>query len=428
MEILRVTGGTQLSGSVRIHGAKNSVLPIMAASLLVRGTTVIHNCPKLSDVQVTIRILEHLGCKVRREGSDVIIDAATLKRFDIPDGLMREMRSSVVFLGAILARCEKAEISSPGGCELGPRPINLHLEALAKFGANIRDEGGNLTCSVCDKLRSCEIHFPTPSVGATENTLLAASRCEGTTTIINPAREPEIADLAEFLGKLGAKISGVGSGVISVCGIPSAGASYIEHSIIPDRIVCATYMSAVAAAGGDAVLESVYPGHVAPITEALRQMGVDISLSDSSIRVVSRVHKGAFLKSAKPIETAPYPGFPTDAQAPLMAACLKAEGNTVFVENIFENRYRHCEELRRLGASIKTEGKTAIVSGVRKLKGASLQSTDLRGGASLVVAALSAAGVSNVSQLQHIDRGYESIERDLTQLGAKIVRENFSEG
>ncbi|MDR0936188.1 MAG: UDP-N-acetylglucosamine 1-carboxyvinyltransferase [Oscillospiraceae bacterium] len=423
MEVLRVTGAFPLDGGLRIHGAKNSVLPIMAASLLVRGTTVIHNCPKLSDVQVTIRILEHLGCTVTREGSDVTIDAATLDRFDIPDGLMREMRSSVVFLGAILARCGKAEISSPGGCELGPRPINLHLEALKKFGAAIRDEGGNLSCSVSNKLKPCEIHFPTPSVGATENALLVAARCQGTTIIINPAREPEIRDLAEFLTKTGAVIGGVGSGIITVTGTAGGGAAYIEHSIIPDRIVCATYMAAAAATGGDITLENVFPEHVSPITEALRQMGVDISVSGGNIRVISNVHKGRGLTSAKPIETAPYPGFPTDAQAPLMAACLKAGGNTAFVENIFENRYRHCEELRRLGASIKTEGKTAIVSGVKKLKGASLQSTDLRGGAALVIAALSAEGVSHVAQLQHIDRGYESIERDLTALGAKITRE-----
>ncbi|MDR2606718.1 MAG: UDP-N-acetylglucosamine 1-carboxyvinyltransferase, partial [Oscillospiraceae bacterium] len=407
MELLRIGGGRPLNGSLRIQGAKNSVLPIMAAALISGGTSVIHNCPKLSDVDVSIRILKHLGCAVTRDGTDVFIDSSGMSRHSIPDSLMREMRSSVVFLGAILARAGEAELSAPGGCELGPRPIDLHLAAIREFGSEIDKSGGRISVKLtktADRASVRHISFPTPSVGATENAMLLAAGTPGKTIITNPAREPEIVDLQEFLLKLGVEVSGAGGGMITVCA-PGEYAANAEHTIIPDRIVTATYLSAAASAGGHLRLLGANPEHLKPVIRSLREMGCEI-FADSKTGEL-QITKKAPLKAAKPISTKPYPDFPTDAQPPVMAACLKAEGTTVFVENIFESRYRHIEELQRLGADITVSGKTAIVCGVPKLKGVEMFAADLRGGAALVVAALGADGESTIRELRHIDRGYE---------------------
>lgn len=415
MSIIRIEGGKPLEGTISIHGAKNSVLPILAASLLAEGETVIHNCPDLTDVDVAVRILSHLGCRVRREGEKLTVDSSTLERSEIPHELMREMRSSVIFLGAMLARCGEAVLSRPGGCELGPRPIDLHLDALQEMGTDIKEEGGNIYCKV-DKLRGCRINLNLPSVGATENIMLAASRCEGTTIITNAAREPEIWDLQNYLRRLGVKVSGAGTPVVTIEGHGPVQSR--EHWVIPDRIVSATYLAACAASGGHIQLENVVPSHFATVTDALSDMGCAINIGRSTVEIRAPRR----LKASRPIITRPYPGFPTDAQPPLMAASLKAEGTTVFVENIFENRYRHAHELRRMGADIKIEGRVAIVSGVEKLHGAPMTATDLRGGAALIVAALGAEGVTDLSGVHHIDRGYDDIVGDLRSLGAHITR------
>lgn len=416
MSILRINGGKQLSGEIEVHGAKNSVLPILAASLLANGETVIHNCPALSDVDAAVKILLHLGCKVNREERSIFIDSSTMCRCDIPDVLMREMRSSVIFLGAILARCGEAVLSMPGGCELGPRPIDMHLAALKSMGAEITESGGNIICR-SRKLQGCRIDFLTPSVGATENSILAAASIEGTTIINNAAREPEICDLQNYLNKLGAKISGAGTPVIVIEGRKFN--NFVEHSVIPDRIVAATYLTAVACAGGDVTVKNLVPAHVSTITDALAEMGCYLETGNDFIRIVQNQKR---LVASRPVITRPYPGFPTDAQPMLMSASLKARGTTVFVENIFENRFRHVSELRRMGADIKTEGRVAIVSGVEKLHAAPVAATDLRGGAALVVAALGAEGISQISELKHIDRGYDGLEAALRGIGADIQR------
>ena len=408
-----VAGGRRLSGTVQVHGAKNSVLPILAATLLSGGECVIENCPRLSDVAASIRILEHLGCQVVHRGGTVWVDASHPLRGDVPDELMREMRSSVIFLGAILARLGEGTISYPGGCELGPRPIDLHLKALRRLGAEVEERFGTLHCRT-PVLTGCEIDLSIPSVGATENAILAACGARGTTTIVNAAREPEIVDLQRFLVTLGARVRGAGSSVITVeGGRPLHGGCF---RVMGDRIVAATYLSAVAAAGGEAEISGVDYRHLATVTAALQEAGCRVSSEPDRIAIRAQGR----LRGLRPIRTAPYPGFPTDAQAVLMAAMCTAEGATVFVENIFENRYRHVDELARMGADIRVEGRVAVVYGVPRLHGAPLHCTDLRGGPALAVAALGAEGESTISGLEHIRRGYEDLKGDLAALGADI--------
>ncbi len=415
MSILRIKGGRRLAGSVSVQGAKNSALPILAACILARGKSVIHNCPDLRDVNAASLILMHLGCSVIRESGYVTVDSSGMTGCTIPDKLMREMRSSVIFLGAILGRTGEAVLSMPGGCELGPRPIDLHLSSLRALGAEITEDGGNIICKA-KRLKGAQIELPIPSVGATENAILAAVTAEGVTTIANAAREPEITDLALYLSRLGAKISGAGTSVVKIEGASLNGD--VEHTVMPDRIVAATYLAAAASARGEIELLNIVPRHISTITGVLSEMGCIVRPNESSIYLLAPEQ----LRSARPVITRPYPGFPTDAQPPVMAASIKAAGTTVFVENIFENRYRHVSELLRMGADIKTEGRVAIVSGVEKIHGASVKATDLRGGAALVIAALGAEGESDISGLSHIDRGYDNLEGDLKRLGADIRR------
>ena len=415
MNYLKVTGGKRLQGELEIQGAKNSILPILAATLLNSGESVIHHCPKLQDVDASVRILEELGCHVVWEDDTLIVHTETMSCGEIPDAMMREMRSSVIFLGAILARCGRAVISYPGGCELGPRPIDLHLAALRALGADIVEKGGYLHCSA-EKLCGCEITLTLPSVGATENTILVACGAEGTTVLYNAAREPEIVDLQMFLQAMGADVQGAGASTIVIHGKKKL--HDCEHRIIADRIVAATYLTAAAATGGDVLLRNVDYRHLSTITAALKEAGCTVRSHLDWIQLQSEDR----LRAIRPVRTLPYPGYPTDAQAVLMAALLKSCGTTVFIENIFESRYRHVAELMRMGANIRIEGRVAVVCGVPILHGAQVQATDLRGGAALAVAALSAEGESEISQLHHIDRGYEDLAGDLRKLGADIIR------
>ena len=416
MSHLIIEGGAPLRGELTIQGSKNSVLPVLAATILSRGACRIENCPQLRDVDASAAILRHLGCRVRRDGTALEVDTAPMSRCDIPDELMREMRSSVIFLGAILARQGEAVLSYPGGCELGPRPIDLHLAALRALGAEITERGGALHCKA-KRLCGTVITLAIPSVGATENAILAACGAEGTTVIYNAAREPEIVDLQTLLQAMGARVNGAGGSIITVeGGAPLHGCT---HRVIGDRIVCATYLCAAAAAGGEVRLVGVDYRTVSTVALSLAESGCEVKSEEGSVFLRSN---GA-LRAVRPVRTAPYPGFPTDAQPVLMAALLKSEGSTVFVENIFENRYRHVDELSRMGAEVRVAGRVAVVNGVRALHGAAVKCTDLRGGAALVLAGLCAEGTTRVTELTHIDRGYDAIERDLSALDARIRRE-----
>mgnify|MGYP000920177248 CR=1 FL=1 len=416
MAKLLIEGHHPLEGEILVHGAKNSTLPILAASMLCNTKTVLHNCPVLSDVETCAKILRYLGCTVTRNGGDLTIDPSGICHSDIPDHLMREMRSSIVFLGAIAARTGRAKLSFPGGCELGPRPIDLHLAALRKMGLEIVEDHGCLECSVRDGLKGANIGFSFPSVGATENVIIAASCAKGETVITNAAREPEICDLADFLNSCGAKISGAGGSTIVIEGVKSL--SGCEHRVIPDRIAAATYLVAAAITGSTLVISSVIPRHLDPLVPVFEESGCMLAFSGGKLKISAPER----LNPVKRVRTMPYPGFPTDAQAPVMAMTSIADGTSVFVENIFESRYKHVGELLRLGANIKVEGRVAVVEGVRRLSGAPVEAPDLRGGAALVMAGLAADGMTQVSGLKHIDRGYEAIENSLAAVGAVIRR------
>ena len=421
MSRLLIRGGNRLQGEVTIQGAKNSVLPILAATILTGGSVELRRCPRLRDVEASIRILQALGCKAGWRGDVLEVDTAGMTGCDVPDALMREMRSSVIFLGAILARCGEASLTSPGGCELGPRPIDLHLSGLRALGAEIDDTGGTLHCKAA-KLTGREIVLGFPSVGATENLMLAACGAEGVTVLSNAAREPEIEDLQGFLNTCGAEITGAGTSTVVIRGgRPLHGGTY---TILPDRIAAATYLAAAAAAGGDVFLRDIDYRHLSTVTGVLRQAGCTLSCQEDGIRLVS----DGRLRAVSPIRTAPYPGFPTDAQAVVMSALLRSSGTTVFVENIFESRYHHVPELVRMGADIRLEGRVAVVCGVDRLQAARVRAMDLRGGAALVIAGLQAHGVTTVEHLHHIRRGYSDLPGDLALLGAHIHTENTEGG
>lgn len=413
MSIWHIYGGNRLTGSTQVQGAKNAVLPIMAASVLAGSETVLHNVPDLKDVTITLRILRHLGCTAERDGDTVHIDSRGMNRDFIPHDLMRELRSSVIFLGAILTRFGTASLSMPGGCELGPRPVNLHLDALRALGAEVTERGGDIVCCAHD-LKGRRILLPFPSVGATENTVLAACAAKGETVIHGAAREPEIIALQEYLNLLGADISGAGTGDIYIRGMEPE--TQVCFRIMPDRIVASTLACASAACGGDVELRGVDPAHFSTVLYFLNQSGCDIISNKRSVRLIS----DGRLKAVEEISTAPYPGFPTDAQPVLMAALLKAEGRTLITENIFENRFRQAAELRRLGADITVSGRRAEIWGVDRLRGTMLNATDLRGGAAMIIAGLCAEGETVVRDDGHVTRGYERFDRKLRSLGADV--------
>lgn len=416
MSKLHINGGNRLCGEVGVQGAKNGALPILAATILCAGECIIHNCPRLSDVEASVRILEHLGCRCVREGDTLTVDTRDMSRCDIPDELMREMRSSIVWLGAIAGRTGRVRLSSPGGCELGPRPIDLHISALRALSLEIDEEHGFIDCRAKKRLHGNVIHLAFPSVGATENAMLAAATACGRTVLRNAAREPEIVDLACFLNSAGARISGAGTDTVIIDGVCFLHGT--EYTVIPDRIVAVTYMSAAAMTGGEIVLNRIVTEHIASVFSVFREMGCKLDLYGDSLRL----RTDGRLKRFFNVRTLVYPGFPTDAGPLLVAAASVADGTSMFVENIFENRYKYIGEMRRLGAKIKLADRVAVIDGVSCLSGARVRATDLRGGAALVLAALAAGGESEIDDIFHIDRGYEDIEENLRRLGADIKR------
>ena len=415
MESIIVEGGRPLEGKVSVSGAKNSVLPLLAAAILFRGGCLLHNCPRLSDVAAAAEILEHLGCRVDHTGHSIWVDAQGLCRDEIPQALMERMRSSILFLGPLLARTGQCTLYEPGGCCLGARPIDLHLAGLEALGAEFTWDRDRLVCR--GRLRGGVVTLPFPSVGATENLILAALGAEGTTTIYHAAREPEIGDLIGFLTAGGARIYGAGTSMLQIEGGFLDAAVY---TVLPDRMEAATFLAAAASAGGDLCLERTRPGDYGPVTEVLRAAGCRIAEGTGEIRI----HAPERLQSVPPIRTAPYPGFPTDAQAPVMAALLRSQGITVFEETVFADRYRHVPALQALGGRIQVSGAIAALTGVPELHGAVMEATDLRGGAAMVVGALGAQGTSRIGGVRHILRGYEEFARRLAAVGAKIRMEH----
>ncbi len=415
MAKLVIEGGKTLKGEMTAHGAKNSALPILAASLLCDGKVVLKNCPDLSDVRAVFKILRHLGATVEYDGFVAVIDPRDVKRCDIPDELMREMRSSALFLGALAGRMGEARLCYPGGCELGPRPIDLHLSALGRLGVTVNEEYGEIELKT-KEIKGANIDLGFPSVGATENIIIAAAMSEGDTVITGAAREPEIIDLVLFLNSCGANIRGAGESTVIISGVKKL--SGTEYTIMSDRIEVATYMSFAAITGGEIFIKGADTKTLSAVVPVFEAAGPRVYPVSNGIYICGR----GTIYSVSPIRTLPYPAFPTDAQAPVMALLSIARGTTIFIENIFESRYKHVDELNRMGADIRTEGRCAVVSGVPKLYGAKLEAKDLRGGAALVTAALCAEGRSEIGGIFHIDRGYQDLDATLRALGADIKR------
>lgn len=415
-----VAGGYRLQGRVAVSGAKNAALPILAAALLTSGEAVIHHTPVIRDVAVMIEILRRLGVQV--EAGPAHISGRTLRIR--PDGasapevgadFTKEMRSSIFLMGPLLARLGQIRISYPGGCAIGPRPIDFHLRGLEQMGAQIVERYGFIEAAVQGRLKGTEIYLDFPSVGATENLMMAAVLAEGTTVIRNAAREPEIVDLQNFLNCMGAKVRGAGMDVIRIQGVDSLGS--VEHTVIPDRIEASTFLAAAALTGGDVTLENVIPEHLDAVLAKLREMGAVVQDGDDWVRLI-----GPSRLRATDLKTLPYPGFPTDMQPQMMALMSVAEGTSIVTETIFENRFRVAEELRRLGANIKIEGRMAVLQGVERLSGASVECPALREGIALILAGLVAEGSTSIDQIVHIDRGYQDLEKKLRSLGARVRR------
>lgn len=416
MSRLIIDGLKRLRGETAVQGSKNSALPILAATLLSGDESILHNCPDLSDVSGSINILRYLGCDVGFSDGTLVCNSRGLSKSHIPNSLMSQMRSSIIFLGALLARTGSASMCFPGGCEIGPRPIDLHLKALSELGAEIDDDHGVYRCCAPNGLTGAKISLSFPSVGATENIMICASVSKGTTVITNAAREPEISDLADYLNSCGAKVYGAGEGTVIIDGVESLTGT--RHAIIPDRIVASTLLSACAATNGKIKLTEVIPSHLGAVLSVMEESGCDIRVHGNSIIADCRSR----LNAPRIVRTMPYPGFPTDAQAPIMAMVAKSRGTTLFVENIFENRYLHVGGLMRMGANIKVEGKVAVVQGVAHMHGAEVEAMDLRGAAALIVAALGAEGETRLDGLKYLDRGYENIEVVLSSLGGDVKR------
>ena len=403
-----------LNGTVTVSGSKNASLPILAASIINGKTTKLYNLPNIEDVNTTIKILEYLGCKIKRDKNKVIINSKFLKEKQIPDELMRKLRSSVILAGAMIARFKEARFSYPGGCDIGSRPIDLHLKSFQKIGIKIDETTSFIQCK-CDKIDNANIHLDFPSVGATENIILAAVLGNHEIKIENAAMEPEIIDLAQFLNKMGAKIYGAGTKSIKIIGVNSL--KEVSYRIMPDRIEAGTLMIATAITGGNATIKGIVVEHIEPLISKLVEVGCEINATKDSIKV----NAPRRLNSIN-IKTLPHPGFPTDLQPIFSALLTLAKGTSVVTENIFENRFKYAQELKRMGAQIEQEGKNIIIKGVKKLHGANVESTDLRGGAALLIAGLAASGETKIEKIEYILRGYDKLDLKLNSLGANIIR------
>ena len=410
-----IEGGGRLHGKIRVHSAKNTVLPLLAASVLTDEAVTIRRIPPINDVENMLRILAEVGCVIKRQRDSAVIDSSNAVSHEIPARLTKELRSSVFMLGSVLTRFHRAKISYPGGCDIGLRPIDLHLSGLKRLGVKIIEKDGYIHCEA-DVLKGAEVLLDFPSVGATENIILAAVKAEGITVIRNAAKEPEIVDLQRFLNAMGANVRGAGGGTVVIEGVKRLHG--VDYTPIGDRIEGGTYLIAAASCGGELEVEGVAAENIAALLHKLRENGCKIHTKNDKIILWS----DGRLKSVNLVETMPFPGFPTDMQAQYSALCCTAKGSTLVVENLFETRYRYAAELKRMGADITVRGRSALIRGVEKLHGASVTASDLRGGAALVLAALKAEGQSAVIDLSHIDRGYADLEGKLRSLGAKIKR------
>ena len=414
MEKYIIEGGRPLFGEVEIQSAKNAVLPLLAAAVLTDERVVIHKCPRIADVLNMVGILGELGCNTKFDGNDLVIDSADAANHEIPSSLAKELRSSVFMLGSVVSRFGRARIAYPGGCDIGLRPIDLHLNGLRRLGVCVSEGGGYIDCS-CGKIEGAEVVLDFPSVGATENIILAAAKAKGTTLIRNAAKEPEIVDLQNFINRMGGKIRGAGTATVRIDGVRKL--SGTEYTPVSDRIEAGTFLIASAMCGGEIAIKNADADNISSLLHKLCEISCKISTKDDKIYIRS----GRRL-SPKLVETSPYPGFPTDLQAPMTALACVCDGSTVIVENLFETRFKHVPELIRMGADITVRGRSAFVRGVGSLKGADVIAGDLRGGAALTLAAISAEGLSTVTDLSHIDRGYSDFEYKLRGLGARIRR------
>lgn len=416
MKKIIISGKRKLQGEVSIHGAKNAVLPILCASVLCESKVVLHNCPNLSDVKNTLSILNSLGCQSESFENTIEITPSKHINTTISEEYMSKMRSSILFLSGCIAKEGKANLSLPGGCELGPRPIDIHLKCFEKMGVSVIEKHGVLSC-LCERLHGAHLNLPFPSVGATENVMILAAKADGETIIRNAAREPEIKDLAEFLNKCGAQILGAGTDKIIIKGVKKL--KGCEHTIISDRIEASTYMAFCAVTGGDLLIKDVQTEFVQPVIYAFREAGCKTEFYKNSLRICAPKQLGRVNR----VKTLVYPGFPTDSVMNLMAMCAVAKGTSVFEETIFQNRFNSAQELNKMGAQIKVYDRIAVVEGVEELFGAEVKATDLRGGASLVCAGLCANSPTTITQTSHIYRGYENLVENLQKIGADIKTE-----
>lgn len=408
-----IEGGKRLEGTIKISGSKNASLPIIAACILNGGKTTLYNVPDIHDAQITLKILKYLGCKVSKNNGKIEINSKYINKRDIPEHLMREMRSTVILAGALIGRFKEAIFSYPGGCDIGARPIDLHLKSFKKLGINIAEEYGFIRCS-CDRIIGTNIDLDFPSVGATENIILASVLAEGKTIITNAAREPEIVDLSNALRKMGASIKGDGTNIIEIQGVTKLKA--VQYKIMPDRIEAGTFLCAGAITGGKVTIVNSIPEQIIPVISKLEEAGCSIEVNKNTVSLEAPKR----LKALE-VKTMAYPGFPTDMQSIFGAILSFAKGTSVITENIFENRFKYLSELSRMGAKNKIEGSTAIITGVKKLSGANVKSTDLRGGVAMVLAGLQAKGTTKVTNIEYILRGYENIDKKLNKLGANIL-------
>lgn len=415
MESYIIEGGKRLEGEVNISGSKNATLPIMAACILNKGINTLYNVPNIYDVYIMENILEYLGCKIYRNNDKIVIDSSNISKYSIPEFLMRKMRSSVMLVGAIIGRMDKCIFSYPGGCEIGARPIDLHINAFRKLDIQVKEEGGYIYCETC-KINNTEINLDFPSVGATENIILVSVLGEGTTVIKNAAREPEIIDLQNILNKMGAKVEGAGSNIITIKGVKKL--REVEYIVMPDRIEAGTFICALAATKGHILLNKVNTEHISSIISKVEEAGVKTKIYEDKLEIISEKR----LHAIDNIRTMPYPGFPTDMQSQFVSMLVTSKGTSIITENIFENRFKFINELIRMGAKISIEGRTAIIKGVKRISGSLVEASDLRGGAALIVAGLVANGKTRIININHILRGYEDIEGKLRKIGANIIR------